>query len=99
VTATYGEIMDAAGAWVLVGIALGLLVTIGLGVLVFVRRRNMGATAPDDMTGDQWLTLGFVFMGAGIALVAAIGVQMVFMVAIGVVYLAIGLRMKRQEPK
>lgn len=91
--------MDVGGIWVLVAIALGLLATIGLGVLVVVRRRKMGATVPDEMTGDQWVTLGVVFMGAGVALVATIGLQMLFMVAIGAIYLAIGARMKSRESK
>jgi hypothetical protein len=91
--------MDAGGIWVLVGITMGLLVTVGLAVLVVVRRRKMGATAADEMTGDQWLTMGVVFMGAGVALMAAIGPHMAFMLAIGVVYMAIGLRVKSQEPK
>jgi hypothetical protein len=91
--------MDIDGIWVLVGIALGLLITIALGVLVMIRRRKMGATTADEMTADQWLTMGFVFTGTGIALVAAIGPPMLFMVAIGVIYMAIGARMKRQQPK
>jgi hypothetical protein len=91
--------MDAGGIWVLVGIALGLLATVGVAVLVVVRRRKMGATAGEEMTGDQWLTMGVVFMGAGVALMASIGPHMAFMLAIGVVYMAIGLRVKSQEPK
>lgn len=91
--------MDVGGIWVLIGITLGLLVTIGLGVLVVVRRRRWGATAEQEMTADQWFTLGIVFTGTGVALMAAIGPQMAFMLAIGIIYMAIGLRMKRQEPK
>ena len=96
---SYGDIMDSGGVWILIGIGLGLLATIGLGVLVTVRRRKTGATAAQEMSGDQWLTLGFVFAGAGIALMISIGPHMAFMLAIGVIYMAIGLRIKRQETK
>ncbi len=91
--------MDGGGAWVLVGIAVGLLATIGLGVLVVVRRRQTGATAAEEMSGDQWLAMGFVFTGAGIALMLTIGPFMAFMVAVGVIYMGVGLRIKRQETK
>jgi len=91
--------MDGGGIWILVGIGVGLLATIGLGVLVMVRRRKTGATAAQEMSGDQWLSMGVVFTGAGIALMLTIGPLMAFMVAIGVIYMAIGLRSKRQETK
>lgn len=91
--------MDGGGIWILVGIGVALLATIGLGVLVMVRRRKTGATAAQEMSGDQWLSMGFVFTGAGIALMLTIGAHMAFMVAVGVIYMAIGLRIKRQESK
>lgn len=88
--------MDSGGIWVLVGIGLGLVATIGLAFLV-LRRRKLADTASEEMTADQWFTLGIVFMGAGVALMASLGLHMAFMVAIGAIYMGMGARMKRQN--
>ena len=43
------------------------------------------------------LTLGIVFAGAGAALTATIGVWMIGMVVLGIVYMGIGIWMKRND--
>lgn len=91
--------MGSGEIWVLVGVGLGLLLTIGLVVFAMLRRRNLGATAPEEMSADRWFALGVVFTGAGVALMASIGPQMAFMLAIGLIYMVIGARMKRRQPK
>jgi hypothetical protein len=82
--------------WILIGIVAGFVAVGVLLIAAFVTRRS-GDTARlgAEMTGDQWLTLGIVFAGAGAALMAAIGVWMIGMVATGVIYMGIGIWMKR----
>lgn len=84
--------------WVLAGIVVGLVVVGVLLVAVLVaRRRPDAAPLGAEMTADQWLTLGIVFAGAGAALTATVGVWMVGMVVLGIVYMGIGIWMKRSN--
>lgn len=84
--------------WVLVGLVVGLVaVGVALAVAVVARRRSEGVPLGSEMTSDQWLTLGIVFAGAGAALTATIGVWMIGMVVLGIVYMGIGIRMKRNH--
>jgi hypothetical protein len=82
--------------WTLVGIVAGL-VTVGvlLVVVVIARRRDDTSQLGAEMTADQWFTLGVILAGAGAALTATIGVWMIWMVAMGVIYMGVGIRMKR----
>jgi len=82
--------------WTLIGIVIGL-VTVGvlLVAVVIARRRGDTTQLGAEVTADQWFTLGVIFAGAGAALTATIGVGMVWMVAMGVIYMGMGIRMKR----
>jgi hypothetical protein len=84
--------------WIVVGLLVGL---VAVGVLLvaalIARRRGEPTRLGTQMSGDQWLTLGVVFAGAGAALMATLGIWMVGMVAIGVVYMGIGISMKRSN--
>ena len=51
------------------------------------------------MTADTWISLGIIFAGTGAALMATIGPFMAWMVVVGIIYLGIGARMKRGEPR
>lgn len=82
--------------WVVVALVIGLIaVAVGLTAVVVVRRRSPGS-AP-EMTGDQLLTLGVIFTGTGVALGLTIGPAMLGIMALGIVYMAMGAWMKRQE--
>lgn len=82
--------------WVVVALAIGLVaVAVGVIAMVVVGRRTPGSTP--EMTGDQFLTLGIVFIGAGVALMVAIGPGMIGIMVLGIIYMGMGARMKRQE--
>jgi hypothetical protein len=84
--------------WVLVGIVVVLVaVGVGLAAAVVARRRSETAPLGAEVTADQWITLGIVFSGAGAALTATIGVWMIGMVVLGIVYMGIGMWMKRNH--
>lgn len=87
--------------WVVIVIGMGL-VAVSVALALTLVRRNRGirsSSGARQMTGDEWATMGFVYIGAGIALAISLGPQMIFMVAIGTVFLAMGMRLKREEPK
>lgn len=84
--------------WILIGVMIGLVAGgVLLVAMVVARNRSGSPSAAAALTADQWLTLGIVFSGVGAALMATIGVWMVGMVAIGVIYLGIGISMKRSS--
>ena len=84
--------------WILIGIVVGLVaVGVVLVAVVVARRRSEAGPLGAEMTADQWLTLGIVFAGAGAALTATIGVWMIGMVVLGIVYMGIGIWMKRND--
>ena len=82
--------------WILIaiGAAAGIILSISL---LIKRRRSDGQSAPVDMTGDQWLALGVVFLGAGVALWISTGPAMLGMVALGIIYIGMGVTKKREE--
>ncbi len=80
---------------VLVGIIFGVVVA---GAVIYAAtRRRSDPEWSNTMTGDQWLTLGIVFTGAGTALTASVGPAMLGMVALGLIYMAMGVSTKRKE--
>jgi len=87
--------------WVVLGLVVGLLAVVGLLVFVALSRRGLAEGSPieSDMTAEQWTTLGIVFTGAGTAMTVTLGPFMVWMIALGVIYMAMGVRMKRNQPK
>jgi hypothetical protein len=84
--------------WILIGIVVGLVAAgVVLAAIVVARRRSAAGRPGAEMTADQWLTLGIVFAGAGAALTATIGVWMIGMVVLGIVYMGIGIWVKRND--
>ncbi len=92
--------MDGTTVWILIsaGLVGGVAMTVAL-IVVSRRRAGQRATAESAGTGEmspeQWISLGTVFAGAGVALTLTIGSSMLGMVALGFVYLIIGIRKKR----
>jgi len=79
-------------------IAIGAAAGIILAIALLIRRRqNEGQSAPVTMTGDQWFTIGVVFLGAGIALSISTSPGLLGMVALGIIYMVIGVAKKREE--
>jgi hypothetical protein len=87
--------------WVAIGLAVGL---VAAGILVVVlavvgRRRGPASEPRSEVTADTWISLGVIFAGTGAALMATLGPFMVWMVVLGIIYLGMGARMKRGEPR
>ena len=81
--------------WVLVALVLGLIAAgVALFAVIVARRRHPETT---PMTGDQLIALGVIFTGAGVALTISAGPYMLGMLALGIIYLAMGARMKHRE--
>ena len=81
--------------WMLLGgIVFGVVLA---AVVLYAATRRSDAEWSNNMTGDQWLTLGIVFTGAGTALTASVGPAMLGMVALGLIYMAMGVSTKRKE--
>jgi len=80
---------------VLIALGVGLLaVVISIGVMFMIRRRSAGEPFGSELTADQWIALGVVFTGAGVALVISLGPGAIALLAVGAIYLAMGVRMK-----
>jgi hypothetical protein len=92
--------MDGTTVWILisVGLVVGVAMTAAL-VVASRQRAGQRASAESAGTGEmspeQWISLGTVFAGAGVALTLTIGSAMLGMVALGLVYLIIGIMKKR----
>lgn len=87
--------------WVAIALIVGLVAIGGvvLAVLIGRRREAEGGNVGTEMTGDQWMSLGVIFTGAGVALTITLGPFMIWMIGIGVIYLGMGARMKRDHPQ
>jgi hypothetical protein len=85
--------------WVVIGLALGLAIVGALLVAVLITRHKYKATPQraSEISGDQMLSLGVIFTGAGVALTASLGPPMIVMIALGIIYMVMGSRMKRRE--
>ena len=77
--------------WAAISLVVGL---IAVATMLLARRDD----PPAEMSADQWITMGIVFTGAGVVMAIAMGPWMIPMIAIGIVYLAMGARKKRGEP-
>lgn len=84
----------ALDASVIVGIAIGVLVLLGLVLLVAARRR--GADRVSDP--DPMFVTGIALGGAGAALFATIGVAGAAMLAVGIVLMAVGIMRSPDRP-
>jgi hypothetical protein len=85
--------------WVVAGLSIALIAA-GVAVVVVIRRRLSGdSPSTPAASADQWFALGVIFTGAGVALTATLGPFMIWMIALGVVYLGMGARMRRDGPK
>ena len=94
---TKGETMTERWIYRLLLVAvLGVAVGIALATGFIVRSRNPDLTE-SSMTGDQLFMLGVIFTGAGVALMASIGPEMIGIMALGIIYMGMGARMKRSE--
>ena len=86
--------------WVLISLVVGLVAVVVAAIAVLVaRRRSAAGHEASEMTRDQWITLGVIFTGTGVVMTATLGPYMVWMIALGVIYMALGARMKRTPPK
>ncbi len=80
--------------WVTIGLVVGLVTAATLTALL-VRRRRAHPDQVLDMSADELLTLGVVFAGAGVALFATIGVAGIGLLAVGLVFMGMGIQRKR----
>jgi NADH:ubiquinone oxidoreductase subunit 2 (subunit N) len=87
-------------AWIVVLsialVAVGVMIAI---VLITRRRQPDTTSAAAEPSADQWFALGIIFTGAGVALTVALGPFMIWMMALGIIYMGMGARMKRDRPQ
>ena len=67
------------------------------GIVAVGASRGRGASPPAEMTSQQWIALGTVFLVVGIATMPTLGLGMIGMTVGGVIFLAMGLRARRDE--
>jgi hypothetical protein len=81
-----------------IAIAMGLvLLAVGVLVTVLLLARRSGDVGAGTMSPDDLVTLGIVFVGAGVALSVTIGPFMIWMVGLGLAYMAMGRSRKHHE--
>ncbi len=81
--------------WVAIGIGLvAVLVAIALVILVSRRDPDRPRT---EMAGDEMFNLGIIFTGAGVALWVSAGPSMIGILALGVIFMLMGARKKREQ--
>lgn len=83
------------------GVALVLVAT---GVAFSLRREQQRPTEGSEERAradepDPFFILGIVFFGAGIALFVTIGPAMLFMPALGIIYMALGIARTRKRSR
>jgi hypothetical protein len=79
--------------WTLIGVGVG--VAVGLSILAVTRR-----TAAESRPSSEQLTvMGTVFLAVGGGTIATIGFIMLGMVAVGLVLLAAGFRLRKAEER
>ncbi len=93
--------MDSTLVWILISVGAVVGVTMIVALVVASRRRagqhaSGESTPTGEMSPEQWISLGTVFAGAGVALTLTIGPAMLGMVALGLVYLIIGIKKQRE---
>lgn len=82
--------------WVLFSLGVGFVVIVIVAVLA-TRERSAAPAPTSEVSGDDLFALGVVFSGAGVAMAVTLGPFMVWMVALGVVYMAMGTAKKRHH--
>ena len=87
--------------WIAVALVVGLVAIGGvvLAVLIGRRREAEAGSLGSEMSADQWISLGVIFTGAGTALTITMGPFMIWMIGLGIIYLGMGARMKRDHPQ
>lgn len=83
------------GMWVM--FSLGVVFVAIVIVAVLATRERSTARPTSDVSGDDLFALGVVFTGAGVAMAVTLGPIMIWMVALGVIYMAMGTRRKRHQ--
>ena len=82
--------------WIVIGLIVGLIAAVVVGLLMVTMRRDPGEPK-QEMTGDEMFTLGVVFTGAGVALFVSVGPAMLGMFVLGIIFMVMGARKKRDE--
>ena len=79
--------------WVLFALVLGAIVALAA-VAIFARQ---GGSLTTTMTADQHIIYGVVFVAAGTAITATMGPYMVWMIAVGLGWMLVGVWKKRSQ--
>jgi hypothetical protein len=61
--------------WVVLALVVGLLAVVGLLLVVLItrRRRHVGGQTASELRPDQFMALGMIFTGTGVATTVAVG--------------------------
>jgi len=81
--------------WVLFSIGVVFVVVV-IGAVVMTRDRSAPQTR-SELSGDDLFSLGVVFAGAGVAMSLTLGPFMIWMFALGIIYMAMGTRRRRRQ--
>lgn len=80
--------------WVFIGIAGAALLTL---IVALTMRRSRDPNPRPELTSEQWTAIGFVFVGAGVAITSTQGASGIGMIAVGVLYLVMGYRARHSD--
>lgn len=80
--------------WILFSIGVGFVAIVIVAVLA---TRDRKARPRPEISGDDLFALGVVFVGAGVAMSVTLGPIMVWMIALGVIYMGMGTQKKRHH--
>jgi len=81
--------------WVLFSIGV-VFVAVVIGAVLVTRDRS--ASQPrSEISGDDLFSLGVVFIGAGVAMSVTLGPFMIWMFALGIIYIVMGTQKKRHQ--
>ena len=83
--------------WVAIGIGIGLIAGLVAIVVVIAFSRRDPKRPQAELAGDEMFNLGIVFTGAGVALWVSVGPSMIGIFALGLIFMVMGARKKREQ--
>ena len=78
-----------------ISVAIGLVIAVGLIVLALIRRSTRSPGS--ELSSEQWIALGIVFMAVGAGTMSTLGNAMIGVIVVGVLFLGRGMNAKRSD--
>lgn len=80
--------------WILISLVGGLAVA---AIALVVVWRGRSASPPTELKSSEWTALGIVFFSVGLATTPTLGGGMIGLIAVGVIFLMMGIRARDNE--